>query len=420
MTVLVVIGILSSCTLTGGGRNENPNVNPNAKYYTGSEGVVAKFDNLPPRLYYYGPDDNAGNEFTVGVEVKNKGTSFTRGGIYLSGFDPYLFSFKEIPLQRDDTGACGISIGSIGFGEFGGIFRCDGVEVSGNSDRFSFSIDTSKFSADWWDNSEFGNVKIEYGKGPNGDTFSIKFPGSSIEYFQHGRLFIALLSSLDYTKNGGQEFMLAGDTYDFPGGQSSYITYNGKLLEWPPGSDQITQHLQMTTCYQYTTFADPMVCIDPDPNSDVRKVCTPKSKTWSGGNGAPVAITSIEQENTPRKIIFRINVKNIGRGTVYDPGKLEKCSPYYPGRVTPEDLNIVYLGDVRIGQTGLRTSAHGGMSCYPEVIRLDPNTKSGSVTCTYPIEFTQLKSAYETPLVVELWYGYSETEKRNIAVKRVT
>jgi len=163
-----------------------------------------------------------------------------------------------------------------------------------------------------------------------------------------------------------------------------------------------------------------MVCIDPDPNSDVRKVCTPKSKTWSGGNGAPVAITSIEQENTPRKIIFRINVKNIGRGTVYDPGKLEKCSPYYPGRVTPEDLNIVYLGDVRIGQTGLRTSAHGGMSCYPEVIRLDPNTKSGSVTCTYPIEFTQLKSAYETPLVVELWYGYSETEKRNIAVKRVT
>jgi hypothetical protein len=84
-------------------------------------------------------------------------------------------------------------------------------------------------------------------------------------------------------------------------------------------------------------------------------------------------------------------------------------------------LNVVYLGDVRIGNTGLRTASNaGGMSCSPQIIRLDPKTGTGTTTCTYPIEYTQIRSAYETPLVIELWYGYSQDIQKDVVIKRVT
>lgn len=426
IALLCMLG-LSSCATS----NNNPNVNNEyAKYFTGKEGIETQFSNFPSRLYYYGPDDNSGNEFSFGVEVQNKGASFSRGGIYLSGFDPRLFHFREIPIEGGAAGACGISISSIGFGELGGILRCDGVEVGVGGQHQTLSIDSwaqlmrglnERFGKSWFVPEKF-DFGFDYGHNANGpDSFIINFrnPEGHIEYYQHGRAFIAAFIGLDFTKNFGRDFLLAGDTYEYPGGEFEYLTYNGRVVDWPAGLDQTTQQFLLTSCYQYTTFADPIVCVDPDPISENRKVCTPQSRSF-GSNGAPVAITSIEQENTPKKIIFRINVKNIGGGTVYDAGKLEKCSPYYPGRVTAEDLNIVYLGDVRIGQVGLSTRAgRGGMTCFPEVIRLDPRTGAGSTTCTYPIEFTNLKSAYQTPLVVELWYGYSKVLQRSVSIKRV-
>jgi hypothetical protein len=422
--------VLSVLFLAGcSGNNENPNAgNPNAKYYTGKDGIQTRFLNIPSRVYYYGSDED--NALNFEVEVQNKGASFSRGGIYVSGYDPNMLFFDQIHIPEGGVGACGISLGSIGFGEIGGILRCEGIQIGVGDGVTRVRIDSFKdllsgintrFKKEWWvpENFDFG---IDYADSPAGSNFNFKINDITgrVEYYQHGRLMIALFSYLDFTLNGGQEFLLAGDTYEFPGGEVSYYPFTGKVIDWPAGLDQTEQNLLLTSCYQYTTFADPIVCIDPDPISDNKKVCTPKSKTWSGGQGAPVAVTSVEQENTPKKIIFRINVKNIGPGTVYDLGELERCSPYYDGRVTAEHLNKIYLGDVRVGNVGLRSSesANAGITCYPEVIRLDPNTKSGTTTCTYPVQYSNLKSAYQTPLVVELWYGYSETQKRTVTIKR--
>ncbi|HIH24426.1 TPA: hypothetical protein HA251_05305, partial [Candidatus Woesearchaeota archaeon] len=372
---IIAMVMLAGCSI-GGSRNENTKNNDYSKYYVGKQGIVTKYDNIPTRLYYYGPDDVASNAFTMSVEVANKGASFSRGGVFISGYDPRLLVFDEIPITGGALGGCGISIGNVGWGQLGGIFRCDGVEVSGTKDGgiTSLKIDniaelvngiSARFGGTQWFDPQKFDISVNYQDGPAGSNFVMNINGMEayLDYFQHGRLFIALLSALDYRKNGGQEFLLAGNTYEFPGGERTYMNYHGKIVDWPVGLDQTTQNLLLTSCYQYTTFADPIICVDPDPTSENRKVCTPQSRTWGGGNGAPVAITSVEQENTPRKIIFHINVRNVGTGTVYDPGKLEKCSPYYPGRVTGEDLNVVYLGDVRIGSVGLRTStgSAGGM-----------------------------------------------------------
>jgi hypothetical protein len=429
--VLLVVGV--GCSYIGFGSNQNQYANPNAQYFKGSQGIVTRFDNFPTMIYYNGPQDPAGNTFTFGVEARNRGASFSRGGVYLSGYDPNLLYFDWLGggyhPSKGGLSPCGMSIGSVGFGQIGGIFRCDGVQVGAGSGVTNIRVDSigkligtiqGRHEKATWLNGDW-DTALQFSSNPAGNTFTMNFARGQIEYFQHGRLFIAVLAAIDFIKNGGREFLLAGNTYEFPGGELAYFDYAGHVIDWPAGLDQTRQNLMLTSCYQYTTYSDPVICVDPDPVSDHRKVCRPRQYNFGGGGqGGPVAVTSVEQENTPRKIVFRINVKNVGSGTVYDPGSLEKCSPYSPDRATPADLNIVYLGDVRIGQVGLRTAgANTGMLCYPDVIRLDPNTRAGSTTCTYPIEYGQIKSAYETPLIIELWYGYSETQQRQLLLKRL-
>ncbi|MBR9700709.1 hypothetical protein GOV11_02490 [Candidatus Woesearchaeota archaeon] len=428
VALLLCVLMLSGCTWWGG-RNNNSRINEYAKYYKGSDGIQARYVSFPTRLYYYGAQDTSANDFTLGVELWNKGASYSRGGIYISGYDPNMIMFDEIPIRDGGVGACGIGLGNIGFGEYGVIVRCDGTEVIAG-DRTSIRIDSiadlirgigDRFSKNWWpsDNVDF-SVGYDSSYGENFFWINVGDLYANVEWYQNGILLIQILSGINFNINGGIEFLLAGDTYEFPGGESDFLVYNGHIVDWPIGLDQTQQTFMMTSCYLYTTYADPVVCIDPAPFDDVRKVCYPRSRTWNGGNGAPVGITSIEQENSPRKIIFRINVKNIGRGTVWDPGQLERCSPYYPGRVTLEHKNTVYVGDVRVGSIGLiGRGGREGISCYPNPIRLDPNTQAGSTTCTYPIQFTSIKSAYQSPLVVELWYGYSEVQMRQVTIKRV-
>jgi hypothetical protein len=424
-SVLLLALLLTSC-----GESTRPDANAD-KYFSGREGIVTNFENVPTKLYYYN-EETSENDFSFGVEVQNKGASYTRGAVYLSGFNPDMLIFEGLDIGASPT-ACGISIGSIGAGQIGGILRCENFAIGvgegqGITDVRIDSLATfirslsGNHDVTWLDENRF-DVSFDYSDRAGASAWSISFKDymANIDYYQHGRLFIAVFGGIDFRLNGGREFLLAGDTYEYPQGEYEYLQYRGKIVNWPPGLDKSDQTLQLTTCYMYTTYAAPMVCVDPDPQSNVHKVCRPRSRTWSGGQGAPVSVTSIEQENTPRELIFRINVKNIGTGRVFDAGQMAKCSPYYPGRSpTPEDLNVVYLGDVRVGDVGLRGAGmSSGMSCFPEVIRLDPRTKSGSTTCKYPIQYTQIKSAYEVPLVVELWYGYEEVKSRTVQIQRL-
>ncbi len=415
LSLLAVPLLITSC-MGGFGKDKD---SKKKKYFTGTEGVEVSFDrNTPPRkLYYYSDPGAAGNEFQVFVEVANKGASFARGGIYLSGYDPEMINFKEIDLAKQFKGACSLDIGNIGMGRFGGVFRCDGVEIGKSSQGGTYAdIDDlgktmSQLGVDWFDSNKIGKISASYEDKEQGPALSLSYsnPNLDLEYVGHGRLLIALFSGLDFDRHYGREFILAGDTLNYPGGEVQYFEYNGEIVNWPKGLDETDQTIMLTSCYMYTTFASPVLCVDPEPYSENRKVCTPKSYSWSNSQGAPVGITSVEQENTPNKMIIRLNIANQGGGTVYDVGQIEKCSPYYPERVSSNDLNVVYLGDVRIGRQRL--------DCYPEVIRLQDG--KGMTTCNYKLEYAQAKSAYETPVVAELWYGYSDVIERKIHLKRV-
>lgn len=392
------------------------------KYYQGFRGVeMAVLQGMPPyKLYYYG--DAYDNRFNVNVEVANVGSSWARGALFLSGYDPTMIEFQGINPGRTSGRACIIDIGNIGFGEFGGTLRCEnfflGVgsqgtfevgirDLFGPSGSYSGALDLTRL---------FGGTDIYYRR-TQGDqtrlTIGFDNPNIDIEYANHGRLLIALFQGIDFTRNFGREYLLEGDTYEFPGGDIEYINFEGNIVNWPPGLDSAYQNFLITNCYLYATYAAPLVCIDPVPYSEDRKVCYPRKYTGTKGQGAPVAVTYIYQENTPREARFEIHIKNVGGGEVYDPGKLEMCSPYYPGRVTNEDKNVVYIGDIRVSGDLQR------LDCTPnDYVRLDPKTGTGVITCSYLIPYSGLRSAYQTPLVVELWYGYSKTVEKTVIIKR--
>ena len=397
--------------------------NEDSKYYQGYNGVIMQIDpSLPPsRMYYYG--DSQDNTFDVNVQVLNDGSSWSRGAVFLSGYDPQMIQVDGINPTPSSSRACTLSIGNIGFGSFGGTLRCDQFSAGIGSGYAEVNI-KNLFCPGGTYAGKFDTAKLFGGNGctdffykKSGDNqqWGISFgnPNIDVEYANHGRLLISMLQGLDFSRTFGMEYLLAGDTYEFPGGERAYINFRGNIQAWPPGLDQTTQTFLVTNCFLYATYAAPVVCIDPAPFSESQKVCTPQQYTGTSGQGAPVAVTYIEQENTPRQAIFTIHIKNVGGGRVYDPGYLEICSPYSPYRVTNNELNVVYVGDIRVSGDLQR------LDCTPnDFVRLDPKTGEGVVTCAYDIPFSGIKSAYKAPLVVELWYGYEKTTQKTVTIKR--
>ncbi len=414
-SMLIALLILSSCSgaLFSQRPNSNSYVRPeSAKFYTGTHGVDIFYEQVPTTLFYYGntPDPTA-NEFPVTLVADNNGASFVRGAVFISGYDPKLIQFDEIPITGSLASACTLSFSNFAATGFNFGVRCgDSFTWTGNENNIFQRV--SAAGKTWFSDGPWSKVNFNMFNYGHGSRVDIGWGDGLLSYDDrgHGLLLIALLGGLDFTKFLGREYYLEPDSYEYPGGGVQYFEYTGHIRNWPAGADQIDQHFLATNCYMYTTFAAPMVCIDPSPYSTGRKVCSPSTTSWSSGNGAPVTITRVVQENTPRTAAFQITVRNTGGGTVYNPGSLEKCSPYYPGGARSSDLDTIWIGDVFIGDQRLH--------CTPEH-QLRLQNGEAQFTCIYQIEYGQIASAYQTPLVIELWYGYSMTIDHHVVVKRV-
>jgi hypothetical protein len=387
----------------------------NSQFYIGFQGVGMSFiPGLPPaRLYYYG--SSMDNSFNVQVEVANVGSSWARGGIFVSGYDPTMIQFQGVNPIRSSGSACSINIGNIGYGSAGATLRCDNYFIGASSDLQMMDVFLKDIGSTFDMGRIVGGTDVSWQKRGNQNVWSLNFnnPNIDIDYANHGRLLITTFSGLSFSRNFGQEYILEPDNYDSPGGGVSYINFDGNIITWPAGLDQTYQSFMITNCFLYATYAAPLVCIDSAPYSQDAKVCMPTTFTGTKGQGAPVAVTYIYQENSPRQATFEIHIKNVGGGQVYDPGMLETCSPYFPGTVTADSLNVVYIGDIRVSGDLMM------LNCMPNnYVRLDPNTGEGIITCSYQYPFSGMRSAYQTPLVVELWYGYSTVMEKKVLIKR--
>lgn len=430
-TALIVslLLVLSACGIggPGGGPNTNPFYDPAATgFYQGYDGVVMNFNQFPPTLFFYADDiGGKSNEIPFGIEVHNVGGSNTRGGIFISGYDPNMIQIEGHEIGKSYANACSLRIADYSLSQLGAVFSCGrdfSARVGGGGGGGLLKTFTARgipgsqyFSADSTIGQALEQVTFNYDNVGDGmHEFDFDFGNSdvfSLDYYNRGLKLMMFLAGISFEFYNGEEYMLPGNTYDYPGGGIEYIPYTGYIMRWPEGADAVPQTFMATNCYMYTTYASPVVCIDANPYVESNKVCIPRVHEWRNGQGAPIAITQVIQEQTPRRAVFHIEIQNVGGGTVFDPGQLEKCSPYYPGGARSSDLNIVWNPEVRIGDQPL--------FCQPQpYVRLQNGV--GRFTCTYDLEYVDINSAYETPMVVELWYGYSQTIQNRVLVKRVT
>jgi hypothetical protein len=190
---------------------------------------------------------------------------------------------------------------------------------------------------------------------------------------------------------------LRGKSIMFPEGETriaQFQTTAGK----PQHIDKFTQRLKLTACYDYKTLATAQVCIDPEAYSQGggTKICTPGVVTLSGGQGAPIAVTKIDERIAGNMAYFDIHFRNMGSGEVF-VGNPSHCYT----SIGYNELNRIKVNSVRLSNSGniycepnigsnvVLTNGEGFIKCYANIPR------SGD--------------EYLTNLDIELVYSYRES-----------
>jgi len=166
-------------------------------------------------------------------------------------------------------------------------------------------------------------------------------------------------------------------------------------------ADSLPQDIRVTACYYYETLAPLDVCIDPNPIQNDEDTCTPGPIGGTGGQAAPIAISSVTQDSLKGKVRFTIKITNPGGGSVY---RDNDCLNPSPG-----DKEIVEILDVYIGEDE--------MDCTPsEYVRLVNGV--GTLTCTYD-RLDEDQPSYKTSLGVQLGYNYKDSIVKQVTIKRI-
>jgi len=200
---------------------------------------------------------------------------------------------------------------------------------------------------------------------------------------------------------------LNGKSVYNPIGGYGVMTYEASNVNVPFDADSYPADIIVHSCYSYKTIASPLVCIDPDPYEAVSeaKVCNVGNQMLSGGQGAPVAVTKIEQEVGADTIYFRIYIKNVGGGSVINPSAYDVC---------PFNLDFEHLNQVVVNAD---TSFDSGPRCTPAGTTSDPVhliNGEGLIFCSF--RKPSVQSAYLTPLNIQLSYVYSSSISKHVDI----
>ncbi|MGV8172311.1 MAG: hypothetical protein ACP5OA_06490 [Candidatus Woesearchaeota archaeon] len=429
-TIIVLFSLCILLTGCSGSTGINNRVGP--KYYQGYSSVEMAFlDDSPPMTFYYDSEGTTidDNTIPIMVQVANKGSSNSYGALFIHGLDPNI-----VAIQGYNTGY-GDSISGRSSEMFSGFFA--------NSDNFGFSItgiDAGSSTLNLGLQTINGRTFVSFSTfGSGSGIFSnrnalfsqLGFTTSTSRYSDYDGISTGVLqygigSALNVITTGMfssfgwnewlKKFELEGRNSYNPAGGMEVIEFPATILTLPPSLEQFRQRIMITSCFDYATHASDVVCIDPEPYSNVKKACRPTTVSLGGGQGAPVAVTTIEQKPGRGKTTFIINIHHNSRAAydeLYDYFSLYKCDPASGEIVKATDKNVVYVGYVYLSDIDIT------MSCIPQyAVRLDEGG-NGQITCSIDYPPGMATSAYMAPMEIELWYGYSKTIFRDIIIRNI-
>ncbi|RMF55274.1 hypothetical protein D6745_02550 [Candidatus Woesearchaeota archaeon] len=222
--------------------------------------------------------------------------------------------------------------------------------------------------------------------------------GFDDRYFPH----LSYDNTRTFEAPGISEFNPYGDIY-------GTVSFREDRVEIPQEVPYFDQTFKVTACYYYETYATPKVCIDTDYTNTIQdKVCEVHDLSLAGGQGAPVAITRIEENIIGQRVQFKIFFKNLGGGEVFykgsGPGGITNCHT----DLLRDEYNKLSLEEARLAENTL--------TCKPDEIRLDERGE-GYIYC-YCETCLDFGENYETLLTLRLGYGYRDSIYTNMRIIR--
>lgn len=209
-------------------------------------------------------------------------------------------------------------------------------------------------------------------------------------------------------------------TFTIPG-RSQYLSQGGEdVITFPvqsecfPGYSGTTASARLNyssnfkaiACFGYQTIADATICIDPVRvrTAGEKPECTPKPVTFSGGQGGPVGVTSINVGVVPygndvnAEITISLTKLN-NKVSIYSSQSPNKC-------FSADTLNKVELEVMLSGQA---------VQCNANQIEIHSSGDS-VVKCTKALPPDVVTGAFTAPVSVKLTYLASQSAIKSILV----
>ena len=249
-----------------------------------------------------------------------------------------------------------------------------------------------------------GNDGIELQLVPNrpppriieGSTFTIAAQVSNKgAYDTFGRIAVIGLDQT-YTPVAEQEadlLPLKGRSESNTLGDFTVQEFLGGQTRVPLGAKEYRAKYLLLATYEYLTILNADVCINPALLDIEREQgsCTVQSKQHFSGQGAPLAITQVEEVISPSggdvRIEFTFTVENRGRGDIVSP---------------------ILIDDVRLGTKPLTCTKR-------EIREIELKQRQNTFICS---RIEQRQGAYTSALSATLQYTYQTTTPGEFIVQR--
>jgi len=202
--------------------------------------------------------------------------------------------------------------------------------------------------------------------------------------------------------------LLPGKSIEFPAGSKEIVGYKLRNIKRLP-IDKHTELIKIDACYKYQTVASADICINPTNQvlQTGQPICFPdQTISLSGGQGAPVVVTKIEQSTDPValeqgkfELELKFYISNLGKGIV---SKEEGC----------KERGILEIQDISFSDYKLGFDIDCGFKAGNQTLVL--SERDNILTCTANI-YSQM-GAFPTPLIIILNYWYETSIEKKIEV----
>ncbi len=175
-------------------------------------------------------------------------------------------------------------------------------------------------------------------------------------------------------------------------GGTERLEFEGLIGTLLPGAEQNQQKYRVFVNYDSKMEFSPTICVNPNFYSGVYDAgCTPVEKASYDGQGAPLAVTSMEVVQG-QELELRITLSNRGAGEV---GKVALGIATLGGK----PLACEFKGGDKTSQWGLFSSSK----------------KDVQLLCSQLLQGT---NSYETPIYIEFFYNYELDFSNSLSILR--